>query len=82
MRLGKETKAIKDRILRDTKNLFEHEKKEENYYKSVRINNFWSNNCIEYESISDRNKTHDNIEIMINDEANEIIKELFGITQK
>ena len=27
MRLGKETKAIKDRILRDTNNLFEHEKK-------------------------------------------------------
>ena len=38
----KETKAIKNRILRDIKNIFEHE--EENYYKSVRVNNFWSKN--------------------------------------
>ena len=34
-RLEKKTKAIKDRILRDFKNLFEHE--EENYYKLVRV---------------------------------------------
>ena len=51
----KETKAIKDRILSDIKNLFEQE--EENYYKPVRVNNVWSNNYIEYESDSDRNKT-------------------------
>ena len=51
----KETKAIKDRILSDIKNLFEQQ--EENYYKPVRVNNFWSNNYIEYESDSDRNKT-------------------------
>ena len=31
-KLEKETKAIKDIILRDIKNLFEHEKEEENYY--------------------------------------------------
>ena len=31
-RLQKETKAIKDRILRDIKNFFKHEE-EENYYK-------------------------------------------------
>ena len=37
-RLEKETKAIKDRILIDIKNIFEHE--EENYYKPVRVNNF------------------------------------------
>ena len=37
-RREKETKAIKDRILRDIKNLFEHE--DENYSKSVRVNNF------------------------------------------
>ena len=37
-RLEKEVKAIKDRILRDIKNCFQHE--EENYYKPVRINNF------------------------------------------
>ena len=50
-----ETKAIKDRILGDIKNIFQHE--EENYYKPIRVNNFWSNNCIEYESKGDRSKT-------------------------
>ena len=35
-------------------NLFEHE--EENYYKPVRVSNFWNNNYIEYESKGDRNK--------------------------
>ena len=35
-RQGKESKAIKDRILRDIKNLSEHEKEEQNYYKPVR----------------------------------------------
>ena len=54
-RQQKEIKAIKYRILRDIKNLFEHE--EENYYKPVRVSNFWSNNYIEYESNGDRNKT-------------------------
>ena len=49
-RREKETKSIKDRILTDIKNLFEYE--EENYYKSVRVNNFWSNSYIEYESNS------------------------------
>ena len=38
-RQEKETKAIKDRILSDKKNLFEHEE-EEKYYKPVRIHNF------------------------------------------
>ena len=42
-------------MLRDNKNLFEQE--EENYYKLVRVNSFWSNNYIEYENNSDRNKT-------------------------
>ena len=125
-RLEEETKGIKDGILLDIKNLFEHE--EENYYKPIRVNNFWSNNYIEYESFSNRNKTllveeynkirpylkdiinnlkksqswkikltiankhisyidndeehvmhskSDNIEIMINDEVDEVIKELF-----
>ena len=50
-----ETIAIKDRILGDIKNIFQHE--EENYYKPIRVNNFWSNNCIEYESKGDRSKT-------------------------
>ena len=44
-------------LLRDIKNLFEHEEKEKNHYKSVRLRNFWSNNYIEYKSNSDRNKT-------------------------
>ena len=56
-RIEKETKAIKERILRDIKNLFEHEEGEENYYKPVRVSNFWSNIYIEYESNGDRNKT-------------------------
>ena len=38
-RQEKETKAIKDRILRDVKNLSEHEE-ERNYYKTVRVNHF------------------------------------------
>ena len=42
MRNGK----IKNRILKDIKNLFEHEE-EENYYKSARVSNFWNNNRIE-----------------------------------
>ena len=55
-RLEKETKAIKDRILRDIKNLLEYEE-EESYHKLVRISNFWSKNYIEFESNGDRNKT-------------------------
>ena len=49
-RLEKETKAIKDRML------FENEE-EENYYKLVRVSNFWNANYIEYKSNGDRNKT-------------------------
>ena len=55
-RLEKETKEIKDRILRDIKNLSEH-KEEGNYYQPVRASNFWCNNYIESESNGDRNKT-------------------------
>ena len=36
-RLEKETKAIKGRILRDLRNLFE-DKEKENYYEPVRVN--------------------------------------------
>ena len=46
LRREKETKAIKDRILRDIENLLEHGKEEENYYKPLRVSNFWSNYCI------------------------------------
>ena len=41
-RQEKKTKVIKDRILRDIKNLFEHEE-EENDCKPVRLSNFLSN---------------------------------------
>ena len=41
-RLKKENKAIKDKIIRDIRDIFEHE--EESYYKPVRVDNFWSNN--------------------------------------
>ena len=51
-RLEKETKAIKEyveilRIFLSMKN-----------YKPVRVNKFWSNNCIEYESNSDRSNRY------------------------
>ena len=39
-------------ILREIKNLFEYE--EENYYKPVKVGNFWSNNYIEYLSKGNR----------------------------
>ena len=48
-------KKYLDRTISYIGNLFEYE--EENYYKPVRINNFWSNNYIEFESNSDKNKT-------------------------
>ena len=41
LRQEKEAKSIKDRVLRNIKNLFEHEKEEENYYKPVRVSNFF-----------------------------------------
>ena len=45
------------KILEGIKNLSEHKKEEENYYKPVRKSNFWSNSYIEYESSDDKNKT-------------------------
>ena len=42
-RIERETNAFKDRILKNIKNLFEHEE-EENYSKPVRVSNLWSNN--------------------------------------
>ena len=109
------------RILRDIKNLFEHEE-EKIYHKQARVSNFWSGNGTEYEinetlsvkeylnkirpclkdiinnlemsdtckiqliivnnftSSIDNNVKHvmhsksDNVEIMINDEADKVIK--------
>ena len=53
--LKKENKAIKNKIIRDIRNLSGYEEKD--YYKPVIVGNFWSNNYIEYESNNDRNKT-------------------------
>ena len=52
--MTKENEAIKGKIIRDIRNLFEHEKGD--YYKPVRVHNFCSNNYIEYESNGDKNK--------------------------
>ena len=130
-RLRKETKAIKNVLHRDIKNLFEHEEEEKNFYKPISVSNLWSKNYTEYKINGDRNKIlsveeylnktrpylkdiinnlkksdkwsiqliiankfisfidnyeervmhlkSDNIEIMINDEADEVIKELFHL---
>ena len=43
---------IKDRIIRDIRSLFEGE---EGYCKPKRVNNFWNNNYIKYESNGDKN---------------------------
>ena len=37
LKLKRQNEAIKDRIIRDNRNLFEHE---EEYYKSVTVGNF------------------------------------------
>ena len=39
-------------MLRGIRNIFKHEKAD--YYKPVRINNFWNNNYIEYKTKGDR----------------------------
>ena len=46
--------GIKDRVLRDTKTLFESDEKV--YYKLIRTCNAFSNNYVEYESNADKNK--------------------------
>ena len=54
-KLKKENEAIKDRIIRDIRTLF---KQEDDYYKPIKVCNFWNNNYIEYESSGDRNKSY------------------------
>ena len=51
-RQKKGNKAVKDRIIRDIRNLFEDEG--EDYYQSVSVGNFWSDNYVGYESKGDR----------------------------
>ena len=48
-------KTFKDRIFRNIKNLFEQE--DGNYFKSVRVVNFYGNNYIDYESKGNKNKS-------------------------
>ena len=44
IRLKKENEAIKDRVIRDIRDLLEHE--EEGHYKPLTVGNLWSNNYI------------------------------------
>ena len=44
---------IKDGRIRDIRTLFEQE---DDYYKSKRVNNFWNNNYIKYESNGGKNR--------------------------
>ena len=44
---------MKDRTIRDIRTLLEQE---EEYYKPKRLNNFWNNNYIQYESNSETNR--------------------------
>ena len=53
-RLKKENESIKDRVIRDTRHLFEHEV--EAYYKPIRVGNFCSNSYTKYENNDDRKK--------------------------
>ena len=52
-KLGEETEPIKDEIINDIRNLFEQEK---DYYKPIRVGNFYRNNYNEYENNGDRDK--------------------------
>ena len=53
-------KAIDERIVTDISNLLEQK---EDYYKAVRVSNFWSNNYFEYQSIIYKLKYKFNINI-------------------
>ena len=47
----KEYEAIKDKTIREIKTLFEQE---DDYYKSIRVSNFWNNSYIEYGTNGDK----------------------------
>ena len=55
-RQKKEYNAIKGKIIRDIRRLFEPE--EEDHYEPVKIGNAFSNNYIEYKSEVDKNATN------------------------
>ena len=48
----KNERVIKDQIIKDIRTHFEQE---EDYYKPKRVNSFWNNNYIEFESNDDKN---------------------------
>ena len=50
----KKIKHLKTEIIKDIKNLFEQEA---DFYKPVRLGNFYTKNYIEYEKNGDWNKT-------------------------
>ena len=52
--LKTENKAMKDRIIRDIRTFFEQQGQKD--YKPIRVDNFWNNSYIEYESNGDKNK--------------------------
>ena len=52
MQTKKGNKTITDKIICDIKNIFELEN--EDYYKPIRLDNFYSNHYIELESNEDR----------------------------
>ena len=49
-------RLIKDGILRDIRILLEQDENDKYYYKSKRVNNFWNNNYIQYDSNGVKNK--------------------------
>ena len=55
-KLKRETKTIKDRINRIIRDVRVLSEQENDYYKLIRVGNFWSNNYIVYESNGDKNK--------------------------
>ena len=52
-RLKKQKETIKDKITRNIETLFEQE---DDYYKPIKVGNFWNYNYIGYESNNHRNK--------------------------
>ena len=70
----KEIEGIKRLVPWDIKNHFRYEKEEENLYKPVRVNHFWSNNYIEYKNNSDKNRI-----LSVEEYLNKIIPYLKGI---
>ena len=65
-RLKNENESIKERVISDTGNPFEHE---EDYYKSIRVGNFWSNIYTKH-----GNSNYDFIKVFFNQLKNLLIK--------